>query len=82
MMIATNETTSVTYHTTKVVSWSSSEIVLRTGGWRTATTKARMNQAAQEHGLGFRVSQISFDWFVDYKGKRVPFSSDTVTLKR
>lgn len=82
--VATDDTgtTSVTYHATRVVSWSDSEITLQTGGWRTVTTKLRMNQAAQQYGLGFRVSQTNFDWFIDYRGTRVPFNSDTVTLER
>ena len=54
----------VTYHQTQVVEAGPSIIYLRTGGWRTATTKARMNQTSNQFGLGFEVFQKDFDWFV------------------
>jgi len=36
--------THVRYHQTDVVSFDDERVTLRTGGWRTATTKVRMNQ--------------------------------------
>lgn len=55
----------VTYHSTDVVTVHSlGAITLDTGGWRTVTTKTRMNQASNQFGLGFQVHQDEFAWFV------------------
>lgn len=55
----------VTYHNTDVVTvHANGNVTLDTGGWRTATTKTRMNQASNQFGLGFQVHQDEFAWFV------------------
>jgi hypothetical protein len=55
----------VTYHATAVVTLGPyGTITLDSGGWRTATTKTRMNQAAQQFGLPFSVSQRAGKWYV------------------
>lgn len=55
----------VHYHNTDVVTVRpSGEIILNTGGWRTVTTKRRMNQASAALGLGFTVYQEAGEWFV------------------
>jgi hypothetical protein len=63
----------VTYHNTDVVTvHANGSITLDTGGWKSVTTKARMNQAANQYGLNFRVHQDDFAWFVttfDANGK-------------
>jgi hypothetical protein len=73
----------VRYHNTDVVRFDDPrlKIVLNTGGWKTATTKTRMNQASNQFGLGYQVSQKKGDWFVDYKGKTIPFNDDSLTLE-
>ena len=63
----------VTYHKTDVVSWSDTLVRLDSGGWLTPTTKTRMNQAANQFGLNFRVYQERGSWFVNIKGKTLPF---------
>jgi hypothetical protein len=60
--------TVVRYHQTDVVVFNPFEIILDSGGWRTATTKKRMNQAAQEFRLGFSVFQRSGKWIVEFNG--------------
>lgn len=40
--------TNIQYHGTKVVRFDAETITLDSGGWRTATTKTRMNQAARQ----------------------------------
>ena len=40
--------TTVRYHSTDVVQFDAGIIHLDTGGWKTVTTKARMNQAAEQ----------------------------------
>jgi hypothetical protein len=39
-------------------------VVLNSGGWRTVTTKSRMNQASNQYDLGYQVYQHNFQWFV------------------
>jgi len=80
--------TQVWYHTTCVVEWTNETIWLCTGGWFTATTKLRMNQAAHQFDLGFSVSQKDFSWHVTTKAGtfefygRDPFAIDRVTGKQ
>ena len=53
-------------------------VILRTAGYYTATTKRRMNEAADHYGLGFRVIQRSKQWRVVFADGRAdqPFGSD------
>lgn len=74
--------THVRYHSTDVVSFDESEITLRTGGWSTATTKTRMNQASNQFGLRYYVYQKAHRWFVDTGYSTLPFDSDELTFKR
>ena len=74
--------TTVTYWDTDVVSWDHKVIILDTGGWGSATTKLRMNQASQEFGLGYRVWQKDFNWYVDYEGETLEFNDRTLELTR
>lgn len=78
----------VTYHATDVVVVSGSDltgydVILNTGGWRTATTKTRMNQTANEYGLPFTVYQHDFDWYITVPGKAepIPFDDAVVHLR-
>lgn len=72
----------VQYHATVVVRFNAERIVLNTGGYETATTKLRMNQASNQFGLGYIVYQESFQWFVEFKGETHRFEGNTVTLER
>jgi hypothetical protein len=65
--------TVVRYHETDVVSFDASTIRLNSGGWRTYTTKARMNQASNQFGLGYNVEQDKGQWYVRFNGGRMPF---------
>lgn len=56
--------TVVTYHNTKVVVWNERFITLNSGGYKTNTTKTRINQVATVHNLGFTVAQTKKQWFV------------------
>lgn len=74
------QTLRVQYHQTVVVSRDAEgTITLDSGGWRTATTKTRMNQAANQFGLGFQVYAKRGEWFVSYRGEDIPFR-DGMTL--
>ncbi|RJQ25410.1 hypothetical protein C4565_08295 [Candidatus Parcubacteria bacterium] len=65
------------YHQTKVVRWDRDTrgvAVLNSGGHRTATTKARMNEVSKHYDLGFHVFQTGGNWFVtDHNGHTVPY---------
>ena len=75
-----NSVTMVCYHSTPVVKITDTDIILNAGGWYTATTKRRMNQASKSYGLGFAVYQVNFSWYVDYKGDTIPYE-DNMKLK-
>lgn len=74
--------TCVKYHNTVVVKFTRKTITLNTGGWKTATTKTRMNQASNSFRLGFNVFSKSGKWFVKYRGRFLAFKGNTLTLKR
>lgn len=63
----------VVYHATHVVRSFP-------GGWRSLTTKLRMNQAANQFKLGYSVFQKDFEWFVHWGGKVLKFDERTITL--
>ena len=75
-----NGATVVRYHQTDVVTVAGNQITLDSGGWRTVTTKRRMNQAANEFSLPFAVYQRRGEWFVDYRGETLRFA-DGMTLQ-
>ena len=72
----------VTYHSTDVVKWTDNTVVLNTGGWKTATTKTRMNQAANQFDLGYSVYQRNFDWYVTTKAATFLFGGRSITIDR
>lgn len=92
--VATNVTmdddwTRVWYHGTNVVSISTTHVILRTGGWFTATTKVRMNQAANQFELGFKVAADKGEWAVytlphgSSRQRVIRFNgADTLVLRR
>jgi len=68
----------VIFHQTVILNKTRLGIQLNNGGYYTSTTKARMNQASNEYGLGFGVFQKNFEWFVDYKGETLPYKNGMV----
>ena len=50
------------YHTTILKFCSDDSIILNSGGWKTVTTKDRMNR----YSNNFRVYQEKFVWYVHY----------------
>ena len=73
--------TIVRYHETPVVIVTPTKIILNTGGWRTPTTKTRMNQAANQWELGYSVYQHKGEWYVDYAGETRAFEGDSIELE-
>lgn len=73
----------VIYRGTPIVVWTAHNVVLQTGGWRSVTTKRKMNQASHEFGLGFGVSQKNYDWTVTTpRGDAIPFDSSSIAFAR
>jgi len=70
----------VRYHSTDVVVVHNGEVTLNTNGWKTVTTKRRMNQAANQFGLGYYVFQEHHDWYVCWNGIVYPFLHDSIVL--
>ena len=70
---------SVTYHETRVFEiLPDGRVRLDSGGWRTATTKKRINQAARHFGRRFSVYAKNGDWYVSTKNGDVPFSDSMI----
>lgn len=63
------------YHRTAVVVHDKRRhvVTLDSGGWRTPTTKTRMNQASYQFDLGFTVHQKNYEWFVVTKAGKFVF---------
>jgi hypothetical protein len=78
----TRKSGSVTLHNTTVVSWTPDHIRLDTGGWKTSTTKTRMNQTANQFHLGFAVNSQAGRWYVHYAGQARPFDGDSIEIQR
>lgn len=70
------------YHNTNVVSWDPRSILLDTGGWRTSTTKHRMNQAAASYKLEYSVHQSRRRWLVTTKGGEFLMLGQTCRIDR
>lgn len=71
--------TIVRYHETPVVIVTPTKIILNTGGWFTSTTKSRMNQASNQWGLGYKVYQKDYQWYVDTpQEETLKFEGDSV----
>lgn len=81
--VETNENGgTVRLYNTIVVSFTQDSIMLNTGGFQSAMTKDRMNEAAREFGLGYSVRQHKGVWYVQYNGAETPFTEQTMLLKR
>ena len=81
-----NGYTCIRYHNTDVVKFNDKEIVLNSDGWRTMTTKTRMNQASSQFGLNFGVFQSKGDWFVQFgghgeEGKTVDYEDNMLIIR-
>lgn len=74
--------TRVVFYETAVVVFDEDEILLNTGGWWTVTTRVRMNQASRHFDLGYLVFTKAGKWYVEWAGKREPFSTEQVRLDR
>lgn len=66
--------TIVRYHATDVVAFDGKIVTLNSGGYRTRTTKVRMNQTANQYNPPFEVFQRQGEWIVSLSnGGLLPF---------
>jgi hypothetical protein len=65
--------TNIQYHDTVIVSFNPFGIILDSNGYRTQTTKTRMNQTASQFDLDFYVYQQDGKWYVNQGIKTVEF---------
>ena len=56
-------------------------IRLDSGGYRTQTTKLRMNQTSREYNLGFKVYQKQTKWYVELSTGQVYDFCDDMEIK-
>ena len=66
----------VVFHETVVVSHDlqNGEIKINSGGWRTSTTKSRINAYFKEYVKGFiRLYQSKWEWFIEDNDNVYPF---------
>jgi len=76
-----NGDTVVNYRGTDVVRFNTERTILDSNGWRTNTTKTRMNQASNQFGLGYRVFQKDFAWYVDvFEGSTARYDEPYKTI--
>lgn len=65
--------TVIRYHSTDVVRFNRERVILKSGGWETNTTKARMNQASNQFNLGYGIYQKNFEWFITFRNRELKF---------
>jgi len=79
-----NGVVTMTLYSTPVVRYdfAKKSVTLNTGGYRTVTTKSRMNQFARDYSLPFSVFQRNHAWFVSLKdGTQYEFEDRTITFQ-
>lgn len=73
--------TVVRYFSTPVVTFDGDSVTLRDGGYLTATTKTKMNQASSQFALGYHVAQRAGNWFVDLPSGQTVRYRDGMTFE-
>ena len=78
--------TVIRYYDTDIVEFNGTEVFLHTGGFNTASTVRRMNEASKEFALGFTVKRVDGALYVTYGIGKVSgakfFDGDNVYLLR
>jgi hypothetical protein len=81
-VMVTGRRLSVVYADTLIVDADDNAITLDSNGWQTVTTKRKMNQAANQFGLGYSIWQEKGKWFVRTpQGETLPYA-DGMTFAR
>lgn len=69
-----NGSISMVYQNTKVVTWNRNHtVIVQTDGYRTVTTKRRLNQGTRHY-----VFQHKHNWFITVDGKIHPFTDGMI----
>lgn len=79
---AAGDLTCITYHQTQIVAFDRHNITLRTGGWDSVTTRRKMNQTANQFGLGYAVYRDKGESYVLTPGGAVLPLTDNMTFAR
>jgi hypothetical protein len=74
--------TAITYHSTQIVAFDRHNVSLRTGGWDSVTTRRKMNQAANQFGLGYSVYRDKGASYVRTPAGAVRPLEDNMTFSR
>jgi hypothetical protein len=70
------------YRGTPVARLAGDVVTLKTGGWKSRTTKVRMNQFSNNFASGvFSVYQKDYQWLVSVNGQTLPFDGNELTFK-
>ena len=71
-----NGNVAVNYQATRVVlaNGNTGTVRLDSGGWKTQTTKTRMNQFANQYGMKFHVYQLRGEWYVETPSGTIEFT--------
>jgi hypothetical protein len=70
----------VKLYNTEIYMRKSNLLILNNGGWKTVTTKRRMNQSLKRFGPPSKVFQEDFEWFLEIKGKVFPFNGNILRI--
>lgn len=79
-----NEVSYLIYHSTKVchLDKKTNTLTLNTGGWKTKTTKDRMNDFMAIHNIYIHIIQKDNIWYIDLEdGKVSIFKAQIATIK-
>ena len=94
---SSDDALTVKLHNTEIVKIysinTSGQIKLNHGGWKTVTTKKRINEASEAFmpgGMGFKVYQDDFEWYVKrengdiyhWEGQFITFNADPNANKK
>jgi len=75
-VVACSNVSDVYLHGNLIARIGETWIELFDGGYRSQTTKSRLNAILQEFGMdGECIFQQNFQWFVNYQGGPIPFFS-------
>jgi len=72
--------TLVYYHQHCIIADNGNEIILDSCGYRTLTTKERMNAYFYERGYNIRIYQQNYEWYIEHNGQTIKFR-DGIKLK-
>lgn len=68
----------VMLHGNHIATINDTSIELYTCGYKTKTTKSRLNAILKEHGNDARIYQSNFEWVVNDNGNTIPFTEGMI----